>query len=64
MPWIEPPPAPCSHPERPTPRSSDNRRVWECPSCRQCWRVVVQDMGRDVMPGELPYQIFWRKVSR
>ena len=59
MPWIEPNPEPCQHPNRPKPSRTDRGRVWECAICNERWRVVVEDMGHDVMPGELPYQVGW-----
>src|SRR5438045_2548464 len=64
MPWVDPEPEPCTHPDRPEPRTSDNRKVWECAGCGAQWRVVVEDMGHDVMAGERPYQIRWLTIRQ
>lgn len=58
MPWIESPPEPCKHPNRPAARYGEQRQ-WECGTCGERFRVRSVDYGHDVMPGESPVGADW-----
>lgn len=63
MGWVEQPPAPCNHPDRPLPLSRDQGRIWECDECGERFAVDVVDYGHDVMPGEARVEAHWRKAK-
>jgi hypothetical protein len=64
MPWLDSPKPACTHPNRPELRAHHRGEVWECEACGGQWRARYEDMGHDVMPGELGYQMSWEPVRK